>query len=164
MRAMMEPRAAALIDAPIPSTSNSVRSPSCCIAHNRTCSTPTERGRISSRESASACWTLRPRLGWRRSGADALACEQLGGDALGVRFERLRAIGGQGELTGEDVVDAQAQDGPEVWVGIEVTFEIEQRALAHLGADAFGAPEAEGEIMLGAAARLGAPDEPGCAR
>ena len=59
MRAMIEPTAAALIDAPIPSSSNSVRSPSCSIAHNPTCSTPTERGRISSRESTSTCWTSR---------------------------------------------------------------------------------------------------------
>ena len=78
-----------------------------------------------------------------------------------VRFQHLRAIGGQGELTGENVVDAPAQDRPVALVDIEASSEIEQGALAHLGADAFGAHEAEGELLLGAAAGLGAPDEHG---
>ncbi len=92
MRAMIEPTAAALIDAPIPSCSNSVRSPSCSIAHNPTCSTPTERGRSISRDPTSTCWTSRPRPA-NEAGANALMGEPLGGDALGVRFQRRRAIG-----------------------------------------------------------------------
>ena len=100
----------------------------------------------------------------RGGGADALVGEQLGGDALGVRFERRRAIGGQGELTGEEVVDAPAQHRPVASGDIEVTSEIEQGALSHLRADAFGAHEAEGEIVLVVAAGAGAPDEHGYAR
>ncbi len=60
MRAMIEPIAAALIDAPIPRSSNRVRRPSWSIAHSATCSTPTERGRIISKESTSTCWMSRP--------------------------------------------------------------------------------------------------------
>ena len=52
-------------------------------------------------------------------------------------------------------VDAPAQDGPVALGDIEVSSEIEQRALSHLGAGAFGAHEAEGEIVLGSAAGAG---------
>ena len=64
----------------------------------------------------------------------------------------------------EDVVDAPAQHGPVALRDIEVTTEIEQGALSHLRADAFGAHEAEGEIVLGVAADPSAPDEHGGAR
>ena len=67
-------------------------------------------------------------------------------------------------MTGEDVVDAPAQDGPVDSGDIEVSSQVEQGALSHLRADAFGAHEAEGEIVLAAATGAGAPDEHGYAR
>ena len=97
----------------------------------------------------------------RRGGAGALAGEQLGGDALGVRFEFRGAIGVELELTGEHLVDAPAQHRPGALPDREVSSEIEQGALSHLGADAFGAHEAKGEVRLAGAGAsgLGAPDE-----
>ena len=89
--------------------------------------------------------------------------EQLGGDVLGVRFERRRAIGGQLQLAAKDIVDASAQRCPLALVDIEVPSEIEQSALTHFVAEAFGAHEAMGEIGLagGGGAGLGAADEHG---
>ncbi len=87
--------------------------------------------------------------------------EQLGGDALSVQLQRWRAIGRQGELTGEKVVDASTQGRSIVLGDIEVSSQIEQSALSHLRAGAFGAHEAEGEGVLAAAAGTGAPDEHG---
>ena len=55
MRATIEPMAAARSDGPIPNSCRHERSPSRSIAHSPTCSTPTERGRVSSRESTSTC-------------------------------------------------------------------------------------------------------------
>ena len=80
------------------------------------------------------------------SRAGALAGEQLGGDALGVRFELRGAIGVELELSGEHLVDAPAQHRPGVWSDGEVSSQIEQGALSHLRADALGAHEAEGEV------------------
>ena len=51
----IEPMAAARSDGPIPSSCSHVRSPSWSIAHSPPRSTPTERGRMSSRESTSTC-------------------------------------------------------------------------------------------------------------
>ena len=99
-------------------------------------------------------------VGWR-GGAGALAGEQLGGDALGVRFERRGAIGVELELTGEHLVDAPAQHRPGALPDREVSSQIEQGALSHLGADAFGAHEAKGEVRFAGAGAtgLGASDE-----
>ena len=89
--------------------------------------------------------------------------EQLGGDVLGVRFERRRAIGRQLQLAAEDIVDASAQRWPLALVDIEVPSQIEQGTLSHFVADAFGAHEAVCEVGLagGGGAGLGAPDEHG---
>ena len=101
----------------------------------------------------------------RRCGAAEVGVpgEQLGGDVLGVRFERRRAIGRQLQLAAEDFLDAPAQRRPVVLGGIEVPSQIEQGTLAHFVADAFGAYEAVGEIGLagGSGAGLGTPDEHG---
>ena len=48
--------------------------------------------------------------------------------------------------------------------GDEVSSQVEQGVLSHLRADAFGAHEAEGEVVLVVAAGAGAPDEHGGAR
>ena len=97
----------------------------------------------------------------RRGDAGALAGEQLGGDALGVGFEFRGAIGGELELSAEHLVDAPAQHRPSTLPDGEVSTQIEQGALSHLRADAFGAHEAKGEVgFAGAcAAGLGAADE-----
>ena len=103
-------------------------------------------------------------LGRRCAGAEfAVSGEQPGGDVLGVRFERRRAIGRQLQLAAEDLVDAPAQRRPVALGGIEVPSQIEQGALAHFVADAFGAHEAVGEVGLagGGGAGLGAPDKHG---
>ena len=97
----------------------------------------------------------------RRGGAGALAGEELGGDALGVRFEFRGAIGVELELSGEHLVDAPAQHRPSALSDREVSSQIEQGALSHLRADPLGAHEAEGAIRLAGAgaAGLGAADE-----
>ena len=97
----------------------------------------------------------------RRGGAGALAGEESGGDALGVRFERRGAIGVELELPGEHLVDASAQHRPGALPDGEVSSQVEQGALSHLRADPLGAYEAEGEVRLAGAgaAGLGAPDE-----
>ena len=97
----------------------------------------------------------------RGGGPDAFMGEQLGGDALGVRFKRRGAIRWQWELTGEEFVDAPAQDGPIALGDLEVPSQIEQGALSHLRAEALGAHEAEGEVVLAAAAGTGASDKHG---
>ena len=58
--------------------------------------------------------------------AGALAGEQLGGDALGVRFERRGAIGAELELSGEHLVDAPAQHRPGALADREVSSQIKQ--------------------------------------
>ncbi len=90
------------------------------------------------------------------SGAETPAGEQRGGDALGVRFQRRGTIGGQGQLTGEELADALAQRRPIAGCDVEVSSQVEQGALSHLRAGALGAHEAEGEVLAVAA---GAPDE-----
>ena len=59
----------------------------------------------------------------RRDGADALAGEQLGGDALGVRFQCRGAIAGQCELSGQELVDTPGQRRPIVLVDVEMSTE-----------------------------------------
>ena len=101
----------------------------------------------------------------RRCGAAEVGVsgEPLGGDVLGVRFERRRAIGRQLQLAAEDLLDAPAQRRPVALGGIEVPSQIEQGALAHFVADAFGAHESVCEVDLagGGGAGLGAADEHG---
>ena len=91
-------------------------------------------------------------------GAETPAGEQPRGDALGVRFQRRGTIGGQGQLTGEELADALAQRRPIAGGDVEVSSQVEQGALSHLRAAALGAHEAEGE---GLAVAAGAPDEHG---
>ena len=97
----------------------------------------------------------------RVGGADALKGEELCGDTLSVGFEHRRAIGRQWELPDDQFVDASAQKGPMVWVDLEVSSQVEQGTLSHLGALAFGAHESEGVIMLATAAGTCASDEHG---
>ena len=80
---------------------------------------------------------------------------------LGVRFQPRGAIGIELELAGEDLVDPPTKNRLVVLLDLEVSPQIEQGALAHLGADAFGTNEAMGEIRLTGvgAARLGLADE-----
>ena len=91
----------------------------------------------------------------RHGGTGALAGEQLGGDALGVRFERRGAIGVEWELTVEHLVDALAQYRPGALRDLEVSSHIEQGALSHLRADTLGAHEAKGEVHLAGARATG---------
>ena len=95
----------------------------------------------------------------RGDGADALAGEQLGGDVLGVRFERRGSIARQWYLAAEEFIDAPAQRRPVDLGDLEVSSQIEQGALLHLRAGAFGAHEAEGEIVVADTAGAGASDE-----
>ena len=62
-----------------------------------------------------------------------------------------------------ELLDAPAQRRPVALGGIEVPSQIEQGALAHFVADAFGAHESVSEVGLagGGGAGLGAPDEHG---
>ena len=95
----------------------------------------------------------------RGDGADALAGEQLGGDVLGVRFERRGSIARQWYLAAEEFVDAPAQRRPVALRDLEVSSQIEQGVLSYLRAGAFGAHEAEGEIAVADTAGAGASDE-----
>ena len=76
-------------------------------------------------------------------------------------FDGGRAIGHQGRLAGQDVVDAGAQQRPLCPGDVEVAPEIEQRALTDGVSDALGVDEAMGEVGLSVlgAAGLGAPNE-----
>ena len=89
------------------------------------------------------------------------ADDQLPGDALGFVFDGVRAIGDQGRLAGQDVVDAGAQLRPLHLGDVEVAPEIEQGALPHGVSDALGVHQAMGEVgfaVLGPPG-LGAPNE-----
>ncbi len=83
------------------------------------------------------------------------ACEQLGDDALRMRLQP-RGIVLQCELTGEDLVDPPAKRWPVRLRDLEVSSQVEQGALAHLGTDTLGTNELKGEVPL---ARSGASDE-----
>ena len=89
------------------------------------------------------------------------ACEQLGGDALRVRLQPRGAVVLQCELTGEDLIDPPAKRWPVGLRDLEMSSQVEQGALAHLGIDPLGTNEPIGEIHLagGGATGLGAPDE-----
>ena len=95
--------------------------------------------------------------------AGALAREELGGDALGLGFERRGDVVVHGELPAQEFIDASAQGRPVLGFGLEVSSQVEQGALTHLGGDAFGAHEAMGETGLagGCGSGSGAPDEHG---
>ena len=70
-------------------------------------------------------------------------------------LSRRRAIGRQLQLAAEDIVDASAQRRPLALVDVEVPSEIEQSALTHFVAEAFGAHEAMGETGLALVTYLG---------
>ena len=129
MRAMIEPIAAARNDAPMPSSSSRVRRPSWSIAHSPTCSTPTERGRSSSREYNIDVLDVAAVSRGRADGAHALAGEQLGGDVLGVRLKRRGGIASQWHLPAEEFVDAPAQRRPVALGDLEVSSQIEPRCV-----------------------------------
>ena len=67
------------------------------------------------------------------------------------------------QLAAENLLDAPAQHRPVALGGIEMASQIEQGALTHFVAEAFGAHEAMGEIGLagGGGAGLCAADEHG---
>ena len=95
MRAMIEPTAAALIDAPIPRRLEQRAKPellhrpqSHVLAADRAWANQFQGVDVDVLDVA-------PPARRRGGGADALVGEQLGGDALGVRFQRRRAIGGK---------------------------------------------------------------------
>ena len=70
------------------------------------------------------------------------AGEQLRGDALRFVLDGARAIGHQRCLAAEHVGDPGAQQRP-LWLSnVEVAPEVEQRALAHGVAEAFGVDQA----------------------
>ena len=103
----------------------------------------------------------------RRSGRCAArlraAGDQLAGDALGFVFDGARAVGDQGCLAGQEVVDAGAQLRPLGLGDVEVSPEIEQGALADGVSDALVVDEPMGEVGLSVvrAPCLGAANEHG---
>ena len=76
------------------------------------------------------------------------AGDQLCGYPLRFVFDGGRAIGHQGRLAGQDVVDAGAQQRPLCLGNVEVASEIEQGALADGVVDALGVDEAMREVGL----------------
>ena len=88
--------------------------------------------------------------------------QQLRGDALGLLLDGRGRVVEQRRLTVEDLVDALAQCGPLGLGNLEVAAEVEQGALADLGAGALAAHEAVGVVGLAVGmAGLGASDEHG---
>ena len=65
------------------------------------------------------CWGGSARVALRTCNV-APSGEQLGGDVLGVRFERRGSIARQWHLAGEEFVDAPAQRRPVVLGDLEV--------------------------------------------
>ena len=104
-------------------------------------------------------------VSWLRGALDdaeiVVPSEELGGDVLGMGFERRCAPGGQLHLSAEQFVDPPAKRRPIALGDLEVSSQIEQGSLPDLGADAFGAHEPVREVGLagGGGAGLGAPDE-----
>ena len=96
MRAMIGPTAAACNDGAMPGRPGRSGSAGFPMAHSPAGSTPTERGRSTSREAARTCW----RSGLRSGGADAVPGGQRGGDALRVRL-RLRGTGAASPMRSE---------------------------------------------------------------
>ena len=89
------------------------------------------------------------------------AGDQLRRDPLRLVFDGGRAIGHQGRLAGQDVVDAGAQQRPLYPGDVKVSSEIEQRALTDGASDALGVDEAMGVVGLSVLGPpgLGAPNE-----
>ena len=69
-------------------------------------------------------------------------------DPLRFAFDGRRAIGHEGCLTGQDVIDAGAQQRPVCLGDVEMAAEIELGALADSVSDALGMDEAMGEVGL----------------
>ena len=90
------------------------------------------------------------------------AREQPRGDALRLRLHGLGDVAEQLALAVEDLLDALAQQRPEVAFDVEVAAEVEQGSLADAAAVALGADEAVG-VVDGAVggAGPGASDEHG---
>ena len=97
----------------------------------------------------------------RRAARLRAADDQLPGDALGFVFDGVRAIGHQGRLAGQDVVDAGAHLRPLRLGDVEVAPEIEQGALPDGVSDALGVHQPMGEVGLSVLGPpgLGAPNE-----
>ena len=76
------------------------------------------------------------------------AGDQLADDALGFVFDGARAIGDQGRLAGQEVVDTGAQLRPLGLGDVEVAPEIEQCALPDGVSDALVVNEPMGEVGL----------------
>ena len=105
------------------------------------------------------------RLHVRRSGDRPAhrrtAGNQLCGYPLRFVLDGGRAIGRQGRLAGQDVVDAGAQQRPLCLGDVEVAPEIEQGALTDGSSDALGVNQAMGAVGLSVLGppSLGAPNE-----
>ena len=84
----------------------------------------------------------------RRAARLCAAGDQVAGDALGFVFDGTRAIGDQGCLAGQEVVDAGAQLRPLGLGDVEMAPEIEQGALPDGVADALAMDEPMGEVGL----------------
>ena len=84
----------------------------------------------------------------RRAARLRAADDQLSGDALGFLFDGVRAIGDQGRLAGQEVVDASAQPRPLGLGDVEVPPEIEPGALTDGVSDALGLHQTMGEVGL----------------
>ena len=100
----------------------------------------------------------------RSGGRSARAADyQLRGDPLRFLVYGGRAIGYQRRLARQGVGDAGAQQRPVCLGNVEVAPEVEQGALAHGAAEAFGVHEAMREVGLTriGPAGLGAPNEHG---
>ena len=74
------------------------------------------------------------------------AGDQLRGCALRFAFDRVRALGDQGRLSGQDLLDAGAQLRPLGLWDVEVASEIEQGALPDGFSDALGVDQAMDEV------------------
>ena len=159
MRATMVAMASARCVPLKPSRSSRASRPSCSMAHSPTFSTPTERGRINSRELTSTVC----KVGALDCGGQC-AIEELRGDALGIPLHLLRT--GQRHqfaLALEQLLDPGAQHGPVPSLEREVAAEVEQGVLADPVSAALVAHEAVRVIDVTAfgCAYLGAPDEHG---
>ena len=157
MRATMLAMASARCGPLKPSRSRSPSRPSSSIAHRPTCSTPAERGRISSSvPTSTVCRSAPP-----PDGAPLSNCAT---KALGMPLNFCRT--GQRHqiaLAVEQLPDAGAQNRPVMAFEREVAAEVEQRALPDLLACALRAHQAMRIIDLAARAGAGsgAPDEHG---
>ena len=67
---------------------------------------------------------------------------------MGFLLQGGRIVRDEGVLSGKQFLDPDAQPGPVRLRDVEVPSQVEPGALADLGADAFGADEAVGEVDL----------------